>query len=88
LVAGVHPEALVMTSVRSAVRVLVVATIGLSAAQYGFIMVVPSSGRCWDVVSDKTRKRDNYGDSHAIRQMVKIRGQRLQGERRSCLRHR
>ena len=42
-----------------------------AADQYGFIMVVPSSGRCWDVVSDKTRKRDNFGDSHAIRQMVK-----------------
>ena len=42
-----------------------------AADQYGFIMVVPSSGRCWDVVSDKTRKRDGDGDSHAIRQMVK-----------------
>jgi acetylxylan esterase len=42
-----------------------------AADQYGFIMVVPSSGRCWDVVSDKTRKRDGGGDSQAIRQMVK-----------------
>jgi acetylxylan esterase len=42
-----------------------------AADQYGFIMVVPSSGRCWDIVSDKTRKRDGGGDSHAIRQMVK-----------------
>jgi acetylxylan esterase len=41
-----------------------------AADQYGFIMVVPSSGRCWDVVSDKTRTRDGGGDSHAIRQMV------------------
>ena len=43
-----------------------------AADQYGFIMVVPSSGRCWDVVSDKTRKRDGGGDSQAIRQMVKF----------------
>lgn len=42
-----------------------------AADQYGFIMVVPSSGRCWDVVSNKTRTRDGLGDSHAIRQMVK-----------------
>lgn len=42
-----------------------------AADQYGFIIVVPSSGRCWDVVSDKTRKRDGGGDSQAIRQMVK-----------------
>src|SRR5437868_3880757 len=41
-----------------------------AADQYGFIMVVPSSGRCWDVVSDKTRTRDGGGDSHAIKQMV------------------
>jgi acetylxylan esterase len=41
-----------------------------AADKYGFIMVVPSSGRCWDVVSDKTRTRDAGGDSHAIRQMV------------------
>jgi poly(hydroxyalkanoate) depolymerase family esterase len=39
--------------------------------QNGFIMVFPSSGRCWDVVSDKARKRDGGGDSDAIRQMVK-----------------
>jgi poly(3-hydroxybutyrate) depolymerase len=25
-----------------------------AADQYGFIMVVPSSGRCWDVTSSKT----------------------------------
>ena len=43
-----------------------------AADQYGFIMVVPSSGRCWDIVSDKTRKRDGGGDSQAIRQMVKF----------------
>ncbi len=42
-----------------------------AADDYGFIMVVPSSGRCWDVVSDKTRTREGGGDSHAIRQMVK-----------------
>jgi len=42
-----------------------------AADQYGFIMVVPSSGRCWDIVSNKTRTRDGKGDSHAIRQMVK-----------------
>jgi poly(hydroxyalkanoate) depolymerase family esterase len=42
-----------------------------AADQYGFIMVVPSSGRCWDIVSDKTRKRDGGGDSHAIVQMVR-----------------
>lgn len=41
-----------------------------AADQYGFIMVVPSSGRCWDIVSDKTRTRDGSGDSHAIKQMV------------------
>ena len=41
-----------------------------AADQYGFIMVVPSSGRCWDIVSDKTHTRDGGGDSHAIRQMV------------------
>lgn len=43
-----------------------------AADEYGFIMVVPSSGRCWDVVSDKTRTREGSGDSHAIRQMVKF----------------
>jgi acetylxylan esterase len=42
-----------------------------AADQYGFIMVVPSSGRCWDVVSSMTRTRDGGGDSHAIKQMVK-----------------
>ena len=42
-----------------------------AADQYGFIMVVPSSGRCWDVVSDDTRARDGGGDSHAIMQMVR-----------------
>jgi len=42
-----------------------------AANQYGFILVVPSSGRCWDVQSNKTRQRDGSGDSHAIRQMVK-----------------
>jgi poly(hydroxyalkanoate) depolymerase family esterase len=41
-----------------------------AADQYGFIMVVPSSGRCWDVESDKAWKRDGGGDSHAIKQMV------------------
>jgi acetylxylan esterase len=41
-----------------------------AADQYGFIMVVPSSGRCWDIVSNKTRTRDGGGDSHAIKQMV------------------
>src|SRR5205807_1519369 len=29
-----------------------------AADQYGFIMVVPSSGRCWDVQSNKTWTRD------------------------------
>jgi poly(hydroxyalkanoate) depolymerase family esterase len=43
-----------------------------AADQYGFIMVVPSSGRCWDVVSDKTRTRNGGGDSHAIVQMVRF----------------
>jgi len=42
-----------------------------AADQYGFIMVVPSSGRCWDVQSNKTWTRDGGGDSHAIRQMIK-----------------
>lgn len=46
---------------------------GLVAAadQHGFIMVVPSSDRCWDVVSDKTFTRDGGGDSHAIMEMVR-----------------
>ena len=45
---------------------------GLVAAadQYGFIIVVPSSGRCWDVESDKAWTRNGSGDSHAIKQMV------------------
>jgi acetylxylan esterase len=47
-----------------------------AADQHGFIMVVPSSGRCWDVVSNKTRTRDGLGDSHAIRQMVRLRSTR------------
>jgi acetylxylan esterase len=42
-----------------------------AADQYGFIIVAPSSGRCWDVQSNKTWTRDGSGDSHAIRQMVK-----------------
>ena len=33
-------------------------------------MVVPSSGRCWDVESDKAWTRNGGGDSHAIKQMV------------------
>ncbi len=41
-----------------------------AADQYGFIMVVPSSGRCWDVESDKAWTRNGGGDSHAIKQMV------------------
>jgi len=41
-----------------------------AADQYGFIMVVPSSGRCWDVESDKTWTRNGGGDSHAIKQMI------------------
>ena len=46
---------------------------GLVAAadQYGFIMVVPSSGRCWDISSAAAQKRDGGGDTHAIAQMVK-----------------
>jgi acetylxylan esterase len=35
-----------------------------AADQYGFIMLVPSSGRCWDIVSNETRMRDGGGDSH------------------------
>ena len=42
-----------------------------AADQYGFIIVVPSSGRCWDVQSNRTRTRDGLGDSHAIVQMVR-----------------
>ena len=50
-----------------------------AADQYGFIMVVPSSDRCWDIVSDKTRKRDGGGDSQAIRQMVKYAVEKYKG---------
>ncbi len=50
-----------------------------AADQYGFIMVVPSSGRCWDIVSDKTRKRDGGGDSQAIRQMVRYAVEKYNG---------
>jgi len=42
-----------------------------AADKYGFIMVVPSSGRCWDVSSTKAQTRDGGGDPHAIKQMVK-----------------
>src|SRR5689334_8095833 len=41
-----------------------------AADQHKFVIVMPSSGRCWDVQSNKTRTRDGGGDSHAIRQMV------------------
>jgi poly(hydroxyalkanoate) depolymerase family esterase len=41
-----------------------------AADQYGFIMVVPSSGRCWDVQSDTTWTRGGGGDTDAIVQMV------------------
>lgn len=41
-----------------------------AADQYGFVIVAPSSGRCWDVVSDQARTRDGGGDSHAIASMV------------------
>ena len=34
-----------------------------AADEYGFIMVVPSSGRCWDVVSDQAWTRNGGGDS-------------------------
>lgn len=46
---------------------------GLVAAadKHGFIMVIPSSGRCWDVTSKKAQTRDGGGDTHAIAQMVK-----------------
>lgn len=45
---------------------------GLVAAadEHGFIIIAPSSGRCWDIASDTTRTREGGGDSHAIRQMV------------------
>lgn len=41
-----------------------------AADEHGFIIIAPSSGRCWDIVSDQTRTREGGGDSHAIRQMV------------------
>jgi acetylxylan esterase len=41
-----------------------------AADRYGFIIVVPSSGRCWDVASNQAWTREGGGDSHAIRQMV------------------
>jgi len=41
-----------------------------AADQYGFVIVAPSSGRCWDVVSDQARARDSGSDSHAIVSMV------------------
>ena len=56
-----------------------------AADQYGFIIVVPSSGRCWDVQSNKTWTRDGGGDSHAIRQMVKHAIATLQRQPGSCL---
>ncbi len=42
-----------------------------AADKYGFIIVAPSSGRCWDVESNKAFTRDGGGDSHAIAQMVR-----------------
>jgi acetylxylan esterase len=42
-----------------------------AADKYGFIMVVPSSGRCWNVTSSKDQTRDGGSDAHAIKQMVK-----------------
>jgi len=42
-----------------------------AADKYGFIIVAPSSGRCWDVESTKAFTRDGGGDSHAIAQMVR-----------------
>lgn len=47
-----------------------------AADQYGFIMVFPQaanpdgSGRCWDVGSSRSLKRDGGGDTQAIAQMV------------------
>ena len=41
-----------------------------AADQYGFILVVPSSARCWDVESNKAWTRSGGGDSDAIKQMV------------------
>ena len=57
-----------------------------AADQYGFIMVVPSSGRGWDVVSNKTRMRGGGGDSHAIKQMVSYALQTRGRSRRERLR--
>jgi acetylxylan esterase len=42
-----------------------------AADRNGFVLVVPSSDRCWDVVSNETRLRDGGGDSPALRQMLK-----------------
>jgi poly(hydroxyalkanoate) depolymerase family esterase len=42
-----------------------------AADQYGFIMIAPSSGRCWDISSAATQTRNGGGDSHAIVQMVR-----------------
>lgn len=50
-----------------------------AADQYGFIIVAPSSGRCWDIVSSKTRTRDGGGDTHAIKQMVLYAIQKYKG---------
>ncbi len=50
-----------------------------AADTYGFIMVVPSSARCWDIVSDKTRTRDGFGDSHAIKTMANYAIEKLGG---------
>jgi len=50
-----------------------------AADQYGFIIVAPSSGRCWDIVSSKTRTRDGGGDTHAIKQMVKYAIEKYKG---------
>jgi len=45
-----------------------------AADQYGFIIVAPqsnpSSNRCWTTDSTQVWKRDNGGDSNAIKQMV------------------
>lgn len=37
-----------------------------AADQYGFILVVPSSGRCWDIVSDNTDSGCSYSSSTAL----------------------
>lgn len=52
-----------------------------AADQYGFIIVAPSSGRCWDIVSSKTRTRDGGGDTHAIKQMVLYAIEKYKGNR-------